>query len=126
MNEARARITWGDAPDTVYEWLLAEKVSRIAADEIVRGLVRDRGASMRKRGLTGIALGSGALVIAVAIVAVPFLLNRFVGQVDGQILGLFFAGAALAGMYGVHKLVDGLERLTRGSRATGADSDVEE
>jgi hypothetical protein len=123
--EARARITWGDSPADVREWLLNQGVNNLQTDEILREFLAERGASMRKRGLQNVIVGVGAIALAVGIGFAPRLLGE-VFDLAFRRRGWFMAGGGLLGIYGAKQLADGIERLLMGARASGADSDVED
>lgn len=122
--EARARVTWGESIDAVRDWLASQKISHLQVDEILRVVLEEREASMRRRGVRGAFVGLTVLAFAVAIVFLPEELEKHDVPAKGRFIGLFFAGAILVGFIGVKQLVDGAERLLRGARAEGAESDV--
>jgi hypothetical protein len=123
--EARARITWGDSPAQVRDWLLTEKINDFEADEILRDLLAARSASMRKRGIVNLVVGTGAIAVAAAIGILPGLLENLEIPIRvGRAYGLFMAGAGLIGIYGAKQWIDGIERLLRGAKAEGADTDM--
>jgi hypothetical protein len=122
--EARARVTWGDSIDVVRGWLSTEHVPHWQIEEILRPVLEERASSMRRRGTRDLFVGVLLLALAVTLVFLPQELEKQNIPAMGRFLGFFFAAAVFAGYFGVKQLIDGGERLLRGSRAPGAESDV--
>jgi hypothetical protein len=123
--DAKARITWGDPMESVREMLVTAKVPGYEADEILRELMLARAASIRRRGILNLGVSCGAFGLMAIMFLIPWWLER-VGIRMGRASGMVWAIGALCGIYGASLVVDGIERVTRGANAAGADSDVNE
>jgi hypothetical protein len=123
--EARARITWGDSAAQVRDWLLSQKINDFEADGVLRELLAARAASMRKRGVVNVVVGLAAIVAAAIVGWMPWILeSQGIELVKGRAFSFFIVGSGLIGIYGAKQLIDGIERILRGARAEGADTDV--
>src|SRR6187399_2345923 len=85
--EARARITWGDAPEAVQQWLVEQRVDRFQASLIVEACLRERGQSARLQGTRDLLRG---LPLAAASLAGMLALLYFGRIVGGKPFGLLF------------------------------------
>jgi|GEM_PF-6538937 hypothetical protein len=126
--EARARITWGESSPAVHAWLIERGLPHVIADEFVEDILRERGRSMRRRGLFDFVLGTVVVAISAAVIwginlGVDRLHQRGV-QVPLSVAGTFGGLAASVGVYGIYRLLRGSERLTLGAWSEGPDSDV--
>lgn len=121
--EARARITWGDPADQVLNWLVEQGADRVLAGQVVESLVSERAKSMRQRGARDLLIGTSvAVVCGLAMTA----LIAWGGPLRANGFGVVF-GAGIAGsLYAVNLLVRGAERVIRGARVEGADSDIDD
>ncbi|HWD18247.1 MAG TPA: hypothetical protein VHB20_03130 [Verrucomicrobiae bacterium] len=121
--EARAKITWGEFPATVCEFLVAHGVPRSEAALQIKQLALERNAAVRKLGIKGICVG-----VALILSATTFLWFVFGGGHLGY--GSTRAGKAagflfLAGAYGIHRLIKGIFYLVRPQLDEESLSDVD-
>ena len=65
-TEALARVTWGDVPEDVAEYLVSRGMSAEEAGPLVKSLVEERNEEVRRRSLRKLLIG-GALLIATVI-----------------------------------------------------------
>jgi hypothetical protein len=121
--DARARITWGDAPDDVKQWLLGSGVSEETANQIVATCMKERSRALRGKGLRDLLIG-GCLMIVSAGVAFGFTLSG--GAVPFRGIATLWAFSFIAFMFGVHLTWRGAGRLLVGGRSKGAVSDVDD
>jgi hypothetical protein len=122
--EARARITWGDKPEDVRTWLIKSGVDEHTSQQIVAICMRERGWSLRKKGLRDLLL---AILLIGAAAAVAFVALPAADQLIGvPVKAHLYVWAAcfFAGMFGLHFAWRGTSRLVLGARTLGADSDV--
>jgi hypothetical protein len=110
LTEARARIIWGDEPESVREFLISKGVSASSADDKIRELSAERYSEIRKIGiwntLSGVALVGGAAALIYFSFKYPYFDIAFHH-------GRGFAGVVIAGFYGLWKLVNGIIYLVR-------------
>ena len=118
--EARARITWGDPPDEVRDWLVAQGVDRVVAEDVVAGAVRGRDLALRWKGTKDVVWGSALALGSFGLVLAPFLVPRFFDSDLGGAVGLAF----LAGLFGLSLVFRGAARIARGASIEGGVSDV--
>ncbi len=101
-TEARAKIIWGEDPESVQAFLRGEGYSPYEARDLVMSFQQERRASLRKEGIKKVALGTALLG---AVISAGFFVFSYPGyhlQTSKVIAGL-----ALAGAYGSWKLIDG-------------------
>jgi len=113
IYEARARITWGDPPDEVRDWLNSEGLDSMRTDEILNACMADRAAAVRKRAITEIVIGTVLLVLAgsgIAAIA-PLGSSRGVGRA--------FALMLVLACYGLFRLLRGLGWMASGANVHG-------
>lgn len=121
--EARPRITWGDSPELVRDWLVEQGADRVRAAQVVESLIRERAKSIRLRGARDLLIGALAgLVCGIAIAA----LSVWGGPLRAKGFGIVFAAGMLGSLYALNLLVRGAERLIRGANMPGAETDVDE
>jgi hypothetical protein len=121
--EARARVTWGDGPESVQAWLCEQGIDRFAASMIVEACVRERGASVRLVGRRGLWRG---LPLAAASTSGMLVLLYFGRVMDGRLFAVLFMAIAFGMIVGLRWTGLALERLFAGPRAPGAVSDLED
>lgn len=121
--EARARVTWGDPPELVQDWLVAQGAVPVLARQVVESLMRERARSIRLRGIRDLLIGgSVAALCALGMTALVI----WGGPLRAKGFGLIFAAGMAGSIYAVNLLVRGAERVIRGARVPGADSDVDD
>jgi len=101
--EARAKISWGDSPQSVLGYLMTQGFSRQEASELVNELAAERALEMRGKGIKNIFLGSGLVLLPI----VSFVVFWIIGAIPLKIFGLMVAG----GFYGIWLIIRGTHML---------------
>ena len=114
-NEARAKISWGDAQEDVIKFLMLNGFTVPEATDFVQSLYQERLATVRANG-TGKMIKGGCL-ICVPIVA--FIVCRIAGFLPLKLLGIAFA----VGVYGGWLFLKGLLMLLAPKMETGDVAD---
>lgn len=96
-NEARAKIFWGDAPESVVGFLLMQGLSREEAKGVVEGLVKERLANLRGAGMRKILIGAGLMCVPVVAYVV------FAGGLPLRLFGMTVA----VGLWGAWMVMQG-------------------
>jgi hypothetical protein len=98
-HEARAKIFWGDEPETVVRFLMLNKIDPEEASEIVEDLVRERIANVRGIGVKKIVVGTGMIIVPVA---------TYLAMYSGGVIYVKILGVAVAfGLWGAYKVLKG-------------------
>ncbi|HSU57569.1 MAG TPA: hypothetical protein VLT36_26240 [Candidatus Dormibacteraeota bacterium] len=108
MTDGRARIIWGDSPQSVREFLVSNGVSVYAAETKVREFELERNRELRRIGLRNILIGG---VPAAAASIALYLSAPVASATSGTVRAL--AVVLLAGLYGCWKLIKGIVYLVR-------------
>jgi hypothetical protein len=106
--EARARIFWGDSPQSVRDYLLSNGISSSEADRKIEAFNNEREKELRRIGLR--YLVSGAVFTAPTGITL-YIGFRFSSLSSGYVRALVFV--LLVGLYGFWKLVKGIVYLVR-------------
>lgn len=112
-TQAKARVTWGDRPEDVVEFLIGGGLDPGEAAALVDGLVLKRNREVRSRGLQKLITGAG-LVLAVIVFfgALPWRawmvsLNQTFGSGRrgslGSMLVLAAGGAGVVGIWWMYR-----------------------
>ena len=116
LNEARAKIIWGDSLDEVREWLEDLGVSREQIDELLASTLKERAVEFRKRGIVELVIGALVLVPPLLIVGAMYLAGVATSR-----LGLFAAFLCYAvALYGLYRCARGVWWLFRGAKSEGS------
>jgi hypothetical protein len=99
-HEARAKISWGDAPQSVIGYLRTQGFSREDASELVEELFQERTALMRRRGIMKIITGA-------ALICLPFV-TFFIFMLMGIIFLKILAVTIMLGCWGLYMLIKGI------------------
>ncbi len=99
-QEARAKISWGDAPKEVVKFLMIQGFERDEAMSFVNTLSADRVVTVRRNGIRNIIIG----VLLVCVPIVTFLVFRSMGMLPLKILG----ATGVVGVVGAWKLLNGI------------------
>ncbi len=120
--EARAKITWGEAPDQVHTWLLANGLQRRMADRIVAIAVSERAIAIRAKGIRDLVLGlfGGAAAASIGIGAFIAMRDGFQGvRLPTKGLAAIAAVSFVGFMFSLNVTWRGAERLIGGARVKG-------
>jgi hypothetical protein len=103
-TEARAKIIWGESPESVMVFLRSEGHSPYEAQELVESFLQERQDSLRQEGFKKLAWGASLFIAALVagFVVLEILPNNHI-ETSGKIVGMIF----LLGAYGAWKLIDG-------------------
>ena len=98
--EARAKISWGDTPASVVQFLRVQGMDAAEARSLVDELFLERAAAIRKNGMKKIIMGSGA--VCVPIVAFLVFMSMRILPIKP------FALTVMLGFWGLWTLSQGL------------------
>ncbi|MFC1597280.1 hypothetical protein ACFL5Q_04995 [Planctomycetota bacterium] len=116
LNEARAKIIWGDSVDEVRERLEDWGVSSEQIDELLATTLQERAVEFRKRGIVELVIGAAVLVPPLLIVGAMYLSGVVVSR-----LALFLALLCYAvALYGLYRCARGVWWLFRGAKSEGS------
>ena len=119
LNEARAKIIWGDSVDQVREWLEDLGVSSRQIDELLATTRKERAVEFRKKGIVELVIGALVLVPPLLIVAAMYLADVVVSRAAIFLALLCYAVA----LYGLYRFGRGVWWLVRGARSEGSVTD---
>jgi len=100
VHEAKAKISWGDAPEEVTKFLMIQGYSHAEASELVKEMFQERAATIRGNGVRKILIGIG--LVCVPIVSLLIFLSL------GFIPLKIFAITILIGLYGLWLILKGI------------------
>ena len=122
--EARARIIWGDEPASVRYFLTTNGMSAADADAKIKEFNAERNREIRRLAirdiLIGVALIGGAGIFFWLLFASKRIPSTSVRSAKG------YGVLALAGLYGLWKLVNGIINLVRPKSEHGSIPDLSE
>lgn len=119
LDQARARITWGDSPEAVRRFLLSNDVPDREAGECLAMLRKERHRELRWIGLRRALIGFACLAVSVVgfYYLWPVIQSR---RRTSWLLTVFLA----FGGYGIWKFIDGLIYLIRPQLESKAISEI--
>jgi len=109
FTEARAKIIWGEPPLAVRVFLTSNGVPRTVAEAKVKEFVGERNMELRSIGMRDVFIGAVLLGVAGFIAFIVFRASLGSSSGIAKVLVL----AALAALYGLWKLVNGIIYLVR-------------
>lgn len=112
VTEARARIIWGNCVDEVREWLRAEGLDESDVELIVSKCTRERSTEVRKIGFRDMLIGLSLFLVGAGIL----LAQYFVGIISRNL----FIISGLLGLFGLWRIIGGVEKLLNGSKMKGS------
>jgi|SRR5215831_18286594 len=121
MADARARIIWGESPQSVRDFLVSNGVSVDAADSKVLEFELERNRELRRIGLRNVLIGG---VLAAAASIALYLWFPVASASSGIVRAL--AVVLLAGLYGFWKLIKGIVYLLRPQSEHKSIPDIEQ
>lgn len=118
--QARARIIWGDEPETVKHWLLENGVAHDTALLIVEKSMEERRREMRRIGLRNLIRGGAFCLVGLATIGFALRSDGPTGAVLNRV------GAAGVGafLYGLWRVSEGLFRLFFGGSSRESIPDI--
>jgi len=124
ITEARAKIIWGEAAESVLEFLISNGMSGPEADEQIKAFTLERNREIRKTGIKNTLIG--AVLTGGSGFLIYYLLTRSEmpdsSTRAGRGLGVLMLGAG----YGLWKLVNGIIYPVRPQSEHQSISDLEE
>jgi hypothetical protein len=124
ITEARARITWGDEPASVRDFLTSSGMSAADADAKIKELICERSAEIRKIGIRNVVIGAAILCAAAFGFFVSFACSPS-GNL-GPLTGRVCVAAVLAALFGLWKLTKGVIDLVWPKSERGSIPDITE
>jgi hypothetical protein len=122
--EARARIIWGDEPASVRYFLTSNGVAVAEADAKIEELTIERNAEIRKLGIRDVLIGMVLMVPAIIFFCILFARSHIPSLTVRS--GKGYGVMALAALYGLWRLVNGVIRLVRPKSEHGSIPDISE
>jgi hypothetical protein len=98
-QEARAKISWGDAPEDVIKYLLMQGFDYEEASKLVQAMFRERAATIRSNGIRKVFTGIALMCVPV----VAFLIFASMGILPLKL----FAITLMVGVWGAWMLLKG-------------------
>lgn len=114
--EARARISWGDAPATVRAWGLEQGLSAEIIDDVIRVSMKERAADVRRRGINELFAGLGIMVLGGGPIAGMYCIGYWHSRV--------FALCGVVIAFGFIRTVRGFGWLSSGSSMRGSVAEM--
>lgn len=124
ITEARARIIWGDEPKSVRFFLTCNGMSGAEANVKIKELTLERNAEIRKLGIRDVLIGVALIGAAGAFFYRLFTSSHIPSVSVSSAKG--YGVLALAGFYGLWRLVNGIIRLVCPKAEHGAIPDISE
>ena len=129
-HEAIARITWGESPRSVKNWLVDNGISPRQAAAFVRKCVKKRSRDMRVLGTANLVRCLIAIATAAGYsIAVWHVLEWLVPDAAlpaGFLGGILFLPALVMVLCGVHHLWLAFDRVLFGAKADGPVTDIDD
>ena len=122
--EARARIIWGDDPASVRYFLTSNGVAAVEADAKIEELRLERNAEIRKLGIRDVLIGVALIAPAILFSCMLFARSHIPSLTVRS--GKGYGVLALAVLYGLWRLVNGVIRLARPKSEHGSIPDISE
>jgi hypothetical protein len=101
--EARAKISWGDAPQEVVKFLMLQGFKYQEANELIEEMFAERVATIRGNGIKKMVIGAFLMCVPVAA--------WFGFQAIGYLSIKLFAITVMAGLYGLWNVLKGFFML---------------
>jgi hypothetical protein len=98
--EARAKISWGDAPEEVVKFLMIQGFQYGDADAMVKEMFAERAKVIRRNGVKKIFIGAGLVCVPIVAVIVFLMIGFFPIKIFGitVVVGLWGAWTVLKGI----------------------------
>lgn len=97
--EARAKVSWGDPPENVLQYLMTHGYDHEEASALIKGMYRERALLVRAKGIKKIVFG--ILLICAGAAGMLYMLS--IKYVDGKLAGLMFG----LGLWGLWNIING-------------------
>jgi hypothetical protein len=117
-TEARCKIIWGDAPDSVKEYLMKSNISNEQADGIIQALLDERYAAVKRNGKIKAIKGIAATILCGGFLFLIFS-NLDSISTHSTRKGGGLALPALGLMWGLWKGTDGIIETLHPSKFKG-------
>ena len=128
ITEARARIIWGEEPDSVRAFLISNGMPATDADAALKNFAHERNAEIRKIGIRDAVIG-GALLAGAGIAYYylsksSFMHNPSGGRRHGY--GYLYIYVIMVALYGLWRLIKSIPHLARPKSEHGSIPDLSE
>ena len=114
-NEARAKISWGDAQEDVIKFLMLNGFTVPEATDFVQSLYQERLATVRSNGISKMLQGGGLMLVPV----ITFIIFTHFGVMPIKLMGIAMA----VGLFGAWLVLKGLVLLLAPKMETGDVAD---
>lgn len=123
ISEARAKIIWGEPSSSVHDFLTSNGISNNDADAAIKEFIAERNKEIRKIGIKKTFIGA-ALIVGAGIFFAYVDIGRRMNPGSGRVFVTIAILIALGGMYGLWKLIDGINYLVRPQSERKSISDI--
>lgn len=123
IDQARAKLIWGEPADTVRTYLISNGLSDAEADLKIAEFSAERNTDIQKIGIKKIVIG-GALSCIAVFYFISICISGHAGTNYRSAKGM--AIITLAGFYGMWKLIDGIVYLVRPQSETKSITEIAE
>ncbi|HLX62224.1 MAG TPA: hypothetical protein VKX17_13165 [Planctomycetota bacterium] len=123
IHQVRARVSWGEAPDSIAKWLADEGVEQKTIDDILDAAYREREAQVRKLGMSEMIKG---LLIAAVFGALLYFRIQFTVNTTTRRSASGFAFCVGGVIFGLVRFVRGLLWLMQGKSVRGSVGDLDQ
>jgi len=125
LDEARAKILWGETDEEVRSFLLSHDASRREADQAIAGFIEERLREIRRTGFRKVLIGVVLLGLSACGLVwfwqtIESGMGRRRGGIGSGVLALLLLGL----FFGIRKLVDGAIYLLRPQLESKSVSDL--
>jgi hypothetical protein len=127
MTEAKAKIIWGESPDSVRDFLISNGMSKTDADTKIKEFKDERNAEIRGLAVKSIVIGVVLIIVACFLWFMIFHTlehsRRVIRGIRGS--GAVVGASVFAGIYGLWKIVNGIFDLFRPQSEKGSLSEMD-
>lgn len=125
-HEARAKVFWGDQPESVIEYMMGQGVPRQEAASLVAGYVQERLAAIREHGKHRMLRSIPLIATPFALFLISFVIGPLIFKEPGfwgRTINVHAIGVVL-GLWGFYLLVDGFLHFISPHREHRAVADL--
>ncbi|MFC1582698.1 hypothetical protein ACFL4W_04090 [Planctomycetota bacterium] len=116
IYRARALIIWGKPKEEAIGLLQEAGLSAGKIDEVFRIAMQERGRAIRKKGILYLVIGLGAIIASITLGMFAFSGT----EPNGVLMSLDLTVV----IFGIHMIFRGVELLIKGSKESGAVSNL--
>lgn len=115
--EARARVSWGESPQSIGAWLDEQGVNHATINEVLAASLRERDVEMRSKGLAELLIGLGITAVCG--------LSTYLMVTSGTGRSSVFAVCVAGSLYGSFRIIRGTTWLLLGKHSGGSVGGVD-